>query len=176
MINNSKKVNDWFDLYYRSLCSFAYRYVEDNDMAEDIVQETFIYVWQNEQKFIDDIATKVFLYRTVKNKCLNKLKHFEVKAKVHELIQDETEEDSLFEKHFLHEETIRLFYQAIESLPNQSRAVIKLALKGLNNPEIAEDLGISVNTVKTHKKTAYNSLRIKLKDVMPLFLLYTDIF
>jgi RNA polymerase sigma-70 factor (ECF subfamily) len=145
-------------------------------MAEDVVQETFIYVCQNEQKFIDEIATKVFLYRTVKNKCLNKIKHFKVKAEAHESLYDESEEDSLFEKNFLQEETIRLFYEAIETLPDQSKAVIKLALKGLNNPEIAEDLGISVNTVKTHKKSAYSALRIKLKDVFPLFLLYSGIF
>jgi RNA polymerase sigma-70 factor (family 1) len=176
MTSNINSVEYLFDTYYRSLCSFAYRYIEDNEMAEDIVQETFIYIWQNKPKFTDDIATKVYLYRTVKNKCLNKLNHFKVKAKAHDNIQGEIEESNLFESHFLHEETIRLFYQAIETLPDQSRAVIKLALNGLSNPEIAEDLGISVNTVKTHKKSAYSTLRIKLKDVFPLFLLYSDIF
>ena len=78
-------------------------------------------------------------------------------------------------KYYIQEETIRLIYEAIESLPENCKNIIDLSLKGLKNDAIAETLKISVNTVKTHKKTAYKILRIKLKDILPLAILLFDI-
>ena len=76
---------------------------------------------------------------------------------------------------FLHEityqETLRILHQAIDTLPPQTRKIILLGLNGKNNNEIAEALNISVNTVKSLKKSAYTSLRGQLKDPM-LFLLF----
>ena len=156
-----------FDTYYRPLCNFADRYLENDNLAEDFVQETFVYLWQNQTNFMDEVSTKVFLYRTVKNKCLNQIKHLKIKHEIHNIISDNDSEENLFERNYIKEETIRLFYEAIKTLPESCRSIIELAIKGLSNPEIAEELKISVNTVKTHKKTAYNQLRIKLKDVFP---------
>ena len=76
---------------------------------------------------------------------------------------------------FLHEityqETLRILHQAIDTLPPQTRKIILLGLNGKNNNEIAEALNISVNAVKSLKKSAYTSLRGQLKDPM-LFLLF----
>ena len=138
------------------------------------MQDTFIYLWENRNDFTDPLSIKVFLYRTVKNKCLNQLKHLAVKDKA---IQNQITamDENLFEKNYIHEETVRLIYQAIETLPNNCKVIIELAIKGLKNPEIAEEMGISVNTVKTHKKEAYRLLRMKLKDVLPSVMVLLEI-
>jgi RNA polymerase sigma factor (sigma-70 family) len=70
------------------------------------------------------------------------------------------------------QETIRILYQAVKKLPPQSREVIQHSLTGKNNNEIVDAMGISLNTVKTHKKTAYRILRDKLlPDIFILLLL-----
>lgn len=140
-------------------------------LSEDIVQDTFVHVWENQGNFNDLVSTKVFLYRTVKNKCLNQIKHQTVKNTFAENQTDNQFEENLFIKNCIEEETIRLIYEAIESLPENCKNIIDLSLKGLKNEEIAETLKISINTVKTHKKTAYKLLRIKLKDVIPFSIL-----
>ena len=139
------------------------------------MQETFVYLWQNQNDFTDVVSTKVFLYRTIKNKCLNQLKHQKVKDKLQENPNKSDSEENLFEQNYIKEETVRLIYQAIETLPDNCKSIIELALKGLKNPEIAKELNISVNTVKTHKKTAYSLLRIKLKDVFPSIIVLMEI-
>src|SRR5690606_2079450 len=112
-------------------------------------------------------STKVFLYKTVKHRCLNYIKHLAVKNVYAERKILERYDDNLFDRNYIKEETIRLIYEAIESLPTAAKNIIDLSLKGLKIEEIAQTLNISVNTVKTHKKTAYKILRIKLKDILP---------
>lgn len=164
-----------FSRYYRSLCHYAFKYLGDDDLAEDTVQDTFVNIWQNSASFTDEISVKVFLYKTVRHKCLNRIKHQQVRdEKLKQLKFDEQLEDA-FENEVIREETLGLFYKAIENLPKASKAVILLAIKGMNNEEIATQLNLSVNTVKTHKKTAYSLLRLQLKDVMPSAILLLDI-
>ncbi|MEA2105772.1 MAG: RNA polymerase sigma-70 factor [Bacteroidota bacterium] len=172
---NKKDLKKFFDKYYRALCHFATSYIKDNSLAEDIVQDTFIYIWENKSSFSDEISTKVFLYRAVKNRCLNYNKHLSVKnAFANNQTLDRLEEN-LFYKNYIREETIRLIYEAIESLYERCKNIIDLSLKGLKNEDIAKVLDLSVNTVKTHKKTAYKFLRIKLKDILPISILLLEI-
>lgn len=147
----------------------------DDLLAEDIVQDTFVYIWENESNFNDKISTKVFLYRTVKNKCLNYNKHLSVKNAFADSQSLNQYEENLFDKNYIQEETIRLIYEAIELLPENCKNIIDLSLKGLKNEDIANALKLSVNTVKTHKKTAYQILRIKLKDILPVSILLLDL-
>lgn len=144
-------------------------------LAEDIVQDAFVYIWENESNFNDEISTKVFLYRTVKNKCLNYNKHLSVKNAFADNQAMDQFEENLFDKNYIQEETIRLIYEAIESLPENCKNIIDLSLKGLKNEDIAEALKLSVNTIKTHKKTAYKILRIKLQDILPVSILLLDL-
>jgi RNA polymerase sigma-70 factor (ECF subfamily) len=87
----------------------------------------------------------------------------------------EKESEIFFEDHVIEEETHRLFYQAIQELPEKCREIIMMSLEGLKNNEIAKELNISINTIKTQKRIAYNQLRIQLKDILaisPLILQY----
>jgi RNA polymerase sigma-70 factor (ECF subfamily) len=78
--NGDEKAFDYiFDTYYTGLCIFANKYVEDIDLAEDIVQELFIKIWvKREQLNIND-SLKSYLFQSVNNSCLNHLKHLKIR-------------------------------------------------------------------------------------------------
>ena len=157
-----------FDSYYPALCLFASNIVIDDAVAEDLVQEVFIKLWEKTEPLNNEYALKTFLYNAVKNKCLNHLEHSKVvqkhKEHTHIVLKDNSEINNLI----IEEETHRLIYNAIDELPAQCKNILLLSINGLKNNEIAEELDISANTVKTQKKIAYKQLKIKLKDIYPL--------
>jgi len=107
----------------------------------------------------------------VKNSCINYLKKESLKSRYLESSDKEIFEN--FKNTILEEETYRILYQAINELPEQSAKIMKLTLDGLQNQEISERLGVSVNTVKTLKYNSIKKLRSQLKDfyyIIPLFL------
>ena len=143
-----------FDKYYISLCMFANQYVENDAVAADIVQECFVKLWQLRDDFMYVHQIKSFLYTSVRNKSLN-----EYAQKVQEMSKD-----SFFQDKVIAEESYRILVDAIEKLPPQMKSIMQLALEGKSNPEIAETLNISGETVHSQKKIAYRKLRVYLKD------------
>ena len=166
---NSKALKQFFESFYPSVCLFARKYVRDIDIAEDIAQESFIEFWRRREQFADLKALKGFIYTVTRNKCLNQIKL----NSIHEdILRDQLFSDDFFFELVQEEETYRILYQAINNLAGQSRRIILLSLKGYKISEIADELNISVNTVKTLKKNAYKELRSKLQDhIFILFLL-----
>lgn len=153
-----------FDQYYRSLVQFANRFLSI-DECEDLVQDIFIGIWEKENAFQDELHLKVFLYKAVRNKCYNVIKHNLVKNKYAENTIKSLEDDDLFLKQILEEDIVCQLYKAIEILPNRKKEIIKLSLKGLKNADIAEELGIQLQTVKTLKSQSYKILRDQFKDL-----------
>ena len=153
-----------FNEFYPALCSFAQHYIDDKDKAEDIVQDVFIAFWKDHSESNQIGSIKAYLYTSVKNKCLNYLKHNVV---VNKYVESEKKESiSYFFDHVIEEETHRMIYNAIEELPPRCKEIVLLSLQGLKNNEIAEELNVSINTVKTQKALAYNELRVKLKHLV----------
>ena len=153
-----------FDQYYRSLVQFANRFLSI-DECEDLVQDIFIGIWEKENAFQDELHLKVFLYKAVRNKCYNVIKHNFVKNKYAENTIKSLEDDDLFLKQILEEDIVCQLYKAIEILPDRKKEIIKLSLKGLKNADIAEELGIQLQTVKTLKSQSYKILRDQFKDL-----------
>ena len=154
-----------FDTYYEALVQYANRFLFPLSDCEDLVQDVFVGLWENENTFPDQISLKVYLYKTVRNKCYNVIKHNKVKNKYTENVVQSLEDDNLFLKQILEEEIVRQLYQAIEVLPDRKKQIIKLSLKGLKNAEIAESLGIKQQTVKTLKSQSYKILREQFQDL-----------
>jgi RNA polymerase sigma-70 factor (ECF subfamily) len=151
-----------FDLYFNALAAFGYKYVQDSHAVEDMVQEAFVSFWEGRDQFEHLIAVKSFLYTSVRNKCLNHVKHQAVRRKHEDSLLYNLESDQYFESHVIEEETFNQLFSEIRNLPASSREIMLLALNGLKNQEIADELQISINTVKTQKKIAY----AKIKDAM----------
>jgi RNA polymerase sigma-70 factor (ECF subfamily) len=158
-----KAFKDLYDQYFNTLCSFAYNYIPDIPTIEDFVQEAFISFWDKKSSFEDISAIKSYLFTAVRNKCLNHIKHQKVLQKNEELLTYEILSNSDSEQFIIEEETFRLLHNEIQGLPDSAKNIMILALNGLKDPEIAEELNISVNTVKTQKKIAYSKLKDKLK-------------
>lgn len=149
---------EFFNEFYQALCVFANSYVLDNALAADIVQETFVKVWSRKQNFDSILKMRSFLYVTVRNSCLNKIRD----KKTERVHLSEADNLIFFQDTLIENEAYRMLYKAIESLPAQSRKIIELALEGKKNAEIAENMGIQMNSVLTLKKLAYRKLKIIL--------------
>lgn len=159
------ELNHLFEKYYETLVLFANRFLPLRDECEDLVQDAFVRLWEHKTTFPDDISSKVFLYKTVRHKCYNVIKHNKIKDKYAAHVLHSLEDDNSFLKQVLEEEIVRQLHQAIETLPERKKAIIKLSLKGLKNNEIAEELGIKLQTVKTLKSQAYKLLRSQFKEL-----------
>lgn len=158
-----------FHHLYTRLCLFANKYLNSKDEAEDVCQEVFIELWYEREKFESINHIKSFLYLSVKNSCINLLKHQKVKSNYNpehglDIIEINTEQE------VIRSEVISIMYDAIESLSKQRKDIILLHLQGLKNIEIAKELKVSVNTIKLQKRIAYQKLRESLKHCLPPFL------
>ena len=159
---NKEAFKQVFDTYFNALCSFGNKYISDRSAVEDMVQDVFISFWEKRQDFDDINAVKAFLYTSVRNKCLNLLKHQLVIQKNEKDLIRELESEQFFANHIIEEEVFNQLATEIRKLPKSAQEIMLLALNGLTNPEIADELNISVNTVKTQKKIAYSKLKHKL--------------
>lgn len=154
-----------FDKYYASLVHYANRFLNDVDEGEDLVQDVFVGLWEKENTFSDELSLKVFLYKAVRNKCYNVIKHNLVKNKYAENTIQSLDDDNLFLKELLEEEIVSQLHKAIEVLPERKKEIIKLSLKGLKNTEISDILEIKLQTVKTLKSQSYKILRNQFRDL-----------
>lgn len=166
---NNEAFKKFFEGFFPSVCIFARKYLRDSDLAEDAAQEAFIEFWKRKHQFTDFKAVKGFIYTVARNNCLNQIR---IRNLHEEILRKELATEGFFCELIQEEETYRIIYQAVNGLATQSRRIILLSLKGYRNPEIAEKLDVSLNTVKTLKKNAYKELRSRLKDhVFTVFLL-----
>ena len=161
-----------YDRYHRGIYLFVLKYVRCEALAEDIVQETFITVWENKKIYNSYQGLKAYLYELVQNKCTNYLKHKQVEDKYVSYVKT-TGEETEGDYNLMQEEIYRELYMAVRELPEKCQKVFELHLEGKKNDEIAEILGISVLTVKSHKQNAIHILKEKMGN---LFLLYTYIY
>ncbi len=158
-IKNDIDLREIFNLYYSDLCVFACKYVDNFDQAEDIVQNMFIDFWENRRFENLHLSLKSYLFTSVKNNALkyirdNKKFRFEdIEACVSYDIGDQFRFEDL-------QTIIKDLYRKIEDLPPQRRRVFKaIVFEKLKYSEVAENLQISVNTVKTHYSRAVKHLK-----------------
>ena len=170
-INEEKiELRDFFNAYYPVLASFAGKYISDKSVCEDIVQDVFISFWEKQKSFPNLLAAKGFFYTSIRNLCLDFLKHSKVEEKYQEYVKLRMNDTESFFDEILKAEAYNKVYEEINKLSAMGKSVMLLALKEKSNEEIALILNISINTVKTHKARSYRILRGTLKDLL-LFIL-----
>lgn len=160
-----------FETLYPSLCLFANKYLNDMDTAKDIVQEVFIKIWERDTQYPNFYAIKSLLYKAVRNRCLDylKSKHYRCIVQSPDFDFDYMLSDEFFYTKLTLIDTYAQLEIAIKQLPKKSEAVIRLTLNAYTNKEIAEELSISKNTVKSQKRIAYKKLRHVLGSLMNIF-------
>ena len=153
----------FFKEHFPHFFAFTSRFIDDSYVREDIVQETFIIVWSRHLKMFDsEISLQAFIYRTLRNKCLDYIRHEKIKERYSNEFSRELETSDYLMQAIIDEESRFLIHKAIQSLTPQVQTVIKLHLEGKKNKEIAEEMGISETTVKFHKSVAYRELNKSL--------------
>lgn len=162
------KMEEAFKCYYRPLNLYALHYLQDVDHSEDVVQECFVSLWEklNTETVITDL--KSYLYRMVKNRCIDQLKKDHA---IDSHIQaSELEENVSDEEYQERSETEARLWTAIDTLPEKCREALLLSKRdGLKYQEIATRMGISVNTVENHITKALKVLRAKARDIYYFF-------
>ncbi len=160
--------NTLFNEMYAGLCLFAERFLVVSGDGEDLVQDVFVKLWDKFEDFDALNAIKAYLYQSTRNACLNHIRHEKVKRKYEAEQMHQLESESFFFQQVVEEEGLSLLAKSISELPPQCRKILLLSMHDLKNSEIADDLGISINSVKTQKAIAYKSLRLKLQNVFDI--------
>lgn len=146
----------FFRKWYMPLGMYAMRIVGDADDAEDLVENTFVKAWQTIQdgKELDNF--KSYMYLLVRNECIDFLRKKKTMADVSEI--PDVGEDSIDTS----ERDARI-WKAMDELPEKCREIFLMSKRdGLSNEEIAEELDISIKTVKNQMTKAYSRLRESL--------------
>lgn len=147
-----------FEDLYGELVIYADDYLFDRDSSEDVVQEVFIQIWEKPHKIEIKTTLKTYLYAMVRNRCLNILKSINITDTAN-FIELRTFFDLEYDFDPLSNDDKMIRYdrvlKIVESLPSKMRAVVKLRfVNQYRYAQIAEELGVSVNTVKTQLKRA----------------------
>lgn len=165
-----------FRQYFVKLCSYAQSILKKKEAAEEIVEDLFLYLWENCHDINITDSLPSYLFKSVHNRCLKYLRHLEVEQRyidkqqkiyldndTGEMISPDYPEANLISKEL--EQSIK---KAVSNLPDQCREVfIQQRINNLTYKEIAEKLEISVNTVKTQMARALQKLRSELKEYLP---------
>ena len=172
-----------FNLYYPRLVYFAKQYVSYED-AKNLVQDTFVIFWEKNPEILNESQLQSFLYTSVKNKCLMRLRHEKVITnfinKSKEKIQKNIYLSALeqLDTSVLTFQEIELIIEkTIADLPPRCRETFILSrFEGKKYHEIAEELKISVKAVEAQITRALKIFKIALQDFLPLitFLLITN--
>jgi len=157
---------------YKRACLIVFRYISDHSLVEDIVQESFVILWEKQSKiYTTKEDLRKYLFVTVRNRAISYLRSIKIKNVDLEISLPEIKQMDN-EKLYDEEELSVQIEKAIKKLPIKCREIFLLAyVKNLTYNDIAQQLSISKNTVKTQMVIAYRILRQELKELYLEFLL-----
>ncbi|UKJ07682.1 RNA polymerase sigma factor [Solitalea lacus] len=148
-----------FDKYYKQLCLQAFFLLNNSEEAEDVVQAFFLKLWQEKQYFQIETSLKSYLKSAIRNICLNRIKqrktYVELALEDADFVADENSDKVLENKELQYR-----IDKALSTLPDQCRLVFTIvALENKKYQEAADEIGVSINTIKTQLKRAFSKMR-----------------
>ncbi|WP_294142968.1 RNA polymerase sigma-70 factor [uncultured Sanguibacteroides sp.] len=160
-----------FRVYYANLVVYASTILKDREVAEDIVQELFINFWYEKKYESINSELERYLFRAIRNNCINYIRNERRhNDRLVRMIVNEKEECKVDLEEMEEREEL---YRAMNRLPEQCRRIFDLCcVEGMKYQEVANQLGISINTVRTQMARAFKSLRISLRGKSFTALLY----
>jgi RNA polymerase sigma-70 factor (ECF subfamily) len=163
--------------YFTRLRRFAKEYVIYSEDAENIVQDVFLMLWEKRSILNVQVSLTAYLFSLVKNKCIDHLRRKLVAEEYRQELYVKLLSLEDINRAFASDEDIERFLQdAINKLPERCRQIFIMSrIEGKKYQEIADELGISVNTVENQMSIALRKLRVELKEYLPLLLFLTGI-
>ena len=160
-------LEDLFRLYYNSLCGYAFTFMKEQAASEEIVQDLFCKLWEK-RAMLEVTSLKSYLFRAVRNACMNQLKHIEVRE-LHKIETNVDDIDSVTPEILIESGEVEARIQkAITELPVERQKIFRMSrFEEMKYKEIAEELNLSVKTVENQMGKALKSLRIELADIYP---------
>lgn len=174
----------FYNTYYKRFVRYAFYYVNNRQTAEDMTHDALLYYWENKEVLASETDVLGYIMLTVKNKCLNYLKHLQVEAEysrkctdLHEWEVDArimTLEDESYGSIFS-KDIMDIIVKSLSSLPAQTQEIFILnRFKHKSRKEIAGLLGVSQQKIDYHINKANNHLIKNLKDYLPLLILFFE--
>ena len=174
-LNNagSQELEQLFKTHFEGLYAYAYTILRDSHLAEEIVQEVFVKLYERAQNIRIETSLQAYLYRSVYNESINHQKHQKAKANYTKFIlhRQHAASPPLDERSYLElEAKLQL---ALEDLPEQCRTIFQLSrFEELKYREIAERMGLSIKTVENQMSKALKIMRKRLKGFITFGILF----
>ena len=152
-----------FKEYYKPLAVFASTYVEDIETGKEIVQDLFVHLYEKRKALAINSSIKSYLFKSVRNRCLNHIKHQQVIKMHSDHMKPVVEESENLEDKIREAELQHMVSKVVDRLPPKCKMIFTMSrVMGLSNGEIAQELEISKRTVETQISNALKVLREKL--------------
>ena len=171
---NTLAFKNFFDCYYRPLCSYLINFTNDNHAAEDMAQLVFVDFWNKRESIAIHSSIKSYLYKMAYNQFLTSLRKKKREASVLDQLKYEALQTIAVPTENELEQKSQRLWRVIEQLPDRCQEVLRLKMEGLKYKDIAEALGLSVKTVESQMRVAFIKIREDYKDDLLLFILVMD--
>ena len=150
-----------YEKYHRYLYAIAYKYLKDEQLVDEAIQHVFVKLWEMTKNMDVEVNLKNYLYTMVKNYILNKIRdHKDSISLNYENAQIAIPEEDYILKKLEDQQMNSLLYKGINTLPPQKREVcIRKLETSESNQQIADNMGISIHTVKSHYQESLKMLR-----------------
>ena len=175
---NTISFSDIYTSYYKRSFLFVKSYVRDDMIAEDIVSEALIHLWETTRKETVEHPMSLLL-AILKNGALKYLKHQSVKESATETISSKMIRDLNYRittlqacdpEEIFSSEITQIVDKTLQSLPEQTRRIFEMSrYESLSVKEIASELSLSTKSVEYHITKSLKLLRIALKEYLPIF-------
>lgn len=158
-----------FNKFHTALCAYAKKMVFDSDVSKDIVSEVMVQCWNRRADFRSFASLRTFLYVSTKNASINHIKRSQIMEKHHQsiLATSESGKNDYFLESIFEAEVLRHLRTSVSELPHQTRTVISFSMAGLNSNEIAQQLGVSPQTVRNTRRLGIKALIQRMRSSFP---------
>ncbi len=166
-IFDDKDFEELFNQYFNDLMGFVCGYIADEEVARDIVHDVFLSFWNHRDQLDFSWSLKSYLLTLSRNYALNYIRHRKVVVNNEEALMREMEEQP--EEWEEYDRKMVRLQEKLDELPEKQRIVlVKYFVEGKKYQEIADEMNISLNTVKTHLKRAVHFLREEFPEGLAL--------
>lgn len=165
-----------FREYYRPMTAYAFRFLGSLADSESIVQDVFLRLWQKRHEMVITTSLQLYLFRSVKNHCINYIEHEKIKTGYQTMVIHNETDRTDYSEFFLEFGLVKKIENAIAALPPKRQEIFRMAREeGMKYREIAERLELSVKTVETQMTLALRQLRESLKEFKNLVMFFMRI-
>jgi len=163
---SEKAFREIFDRYHIQIFFIAKKYIKDSNLAEDVVQDIFVKLWEKRHGLPQIKSVKGYLFTMVRNHVLNMLRDRKSElVSLSGVTEKKLPVQNLTENELQYKEYERVLKEGMNGLSDRKREVFELrTIKGLSNSEVAEILQIHIRTVKTHYYNGSKYIRAYLKN------------